>query len=112
MTLTLEISPQSYAAFRATRCGFPAQLGRMTLQNAAELHDAIGNIVVCCDHAFQYAGYAMAERHRNRLATLRGDTLSLAQAVAVVALWKRWTWPDSFPTLIHAESFIHALDRP
>lgn len=90
-TPILEITQQSYAAFRATRCGFPAQLGRMTLQQA---------------------GYAMCERHRERLSMLRGDSLSLARAVAVVALWKRWTWPDSFPTLIHAEGFIHALSNP
>jgi len=105
MTSTLDYYAQSKPAI-------PAQIGRLTLFQAAELSDAIGCIRTVCQHVYQAAGHEVPERHAARLQYFNGATLSLAKARSIVALWVKWTGRgmyDSAPSLVTVESFLFAL---
>ena len=106
-------TPKSLAFFQATRCAIPAQMGRLTLHQAAEASDAISCIKTCCIHSFNYTfpNRELPERMQTVLNKLNGK-MSLAQARAILQLWKNWTWPDDFPTMAHVEGFLNALKYP
>lgn len=109
------ITEQSRAAFRATVCIIPAQLGRLTLYQAAELSDAVNNVRTCCAHAFQYeTGQAMPDHFAQRLTKgmRRGDIMTLAKAARVLSLWYKWTHQHrDFPSLSSVQGFLFALSR-
>lgn len=106
------VPPRSIAAHNATRVSLPAQIGRATLYQAAEVSDAVCNIRVVCNHAFQLAGLQLAPHYLDRLNTAMpsGDRLTLAQAARVLALWHRWTRAE-FPGTHEVTGFIFSLNR-
>lgn len=96
--------------FKASQIGHHrhvAQLGRLTLYQAAEMMDAISNINVVCSHVLFNTG---AERLLSRLDRLNGITLSLAQAHKVFKEWSKWTSyrenGSEIPTISQIQSFL------
>lgn len=112
----MNVSAQSLSAFRATRCMLPAKLGSLTLFEAAEMSDAIGNVRVCCQHAFQYeTGKEMPQHFAQRMAQgiPSGNLLSLATAKRVLVLWHKSTYGSRahFPSLSNVQNFLFALSK-
>lgn len=109
-------SEQSIAAFRNTRCFIPAKLGSLSLFQAAEMSDAIGNVRVCCHHAFWLGtGKEMPEHFAQRLqqGVPSGNALTLATAKRVLTLWHKCTYSDrmGFPSLSSVQNFLFDLSR-
>jgi hypothetical protein len=106
MTTTLDYYAQ-------TKPSIPAQLGALTLFQAAELSDAISCIRTVCQHVYQTAGHELPERHAARLQYFNGATLSLAKAKRIISLWIKWTGRSAYdnecPSLVTVESFLFGL---
>lgn len=114
MTSALESTRNALRYTRGHDLSKPA--GALTLAQAAELMDALGNVRAVCCHVFAHAGRELPDRYRERLDTL-GLRLSIAQARDVLKLWKRWTHPldtastplDSIGAVSLVEGFIWSL---
>jgi hypothetical protein len=112
----MNATEHSLAAFRATRCFIPAKLGSLSLFQAAEMADAIGNVRVCCQHAFWYGtGKEMPEHFAQRLqqGIPSGNVLTLATAKRVLTLWHKSTYGSRahFPSLSDVQNFLFDLSR-
>lgn len=103
--------PLTLDYYRNSKPAIPAQLGTLTLFQAAEISDAIGCIRTVCSHVYQQAGHEVPERHAARLQYFNGATLSLAKAARIVRLWQRWTGRNcgELPELVTVEGFLFAL---
>lgn len=98
--------------YAQSKPSIPAQLGSLTLFQAAEISDAINCISTVCQHVYQLAGHVVPERHAARLQYFNGRTLSLAKAKRIVSLWVKWTGRNAYseaPSLVTVESFLFGL---
>lgn len=100
--------------FKASLRTVPAQPGRMTLLEVAELIDAISCIRVVCHHAFHRAnGVEMPEFFAKHLAPLNSGKLTFAQTGRVLRLWAKWTHRfrtgDKVPDVSAVQGFLFAL---
>lgn len=101
--------PTTLHYLRASHLRLPAQLGRATVAQVVEASDALSCVRTVCAHVFTLGAYTMPDCHAKTLARL-GLSLSLAEAVRVLALWRKWARrSDVLPTVSDVQHFLFAL---
>lgn len=83
--------------------------GRLTIEQAVGLFDALGAVKVCVHHAFRTKAQEVPSWLLPRLEAINGK-LSIAQAQKVLKTWDKWTRYDDGAdpvSMSQAQSFLH-----
>lgn len=78
--------------------------GRLTLEQAVGLFDALNGVKTVCHHVLSEASWMAA-----RIDAIPTGKCSIVRAVRILKLWERWTHGPNIPAPTQCQSFLFAF---